>query len=150
MPPVENTCSESSWRSAGAPRPAVRAIDLVQFTLALAQSAIQYRRRKVAELILIGQTLRVKGRSHYTAPQAAEIFKSLLPLLPVRPQCLFEAFFLLHFLARYGHRKSWIFGAHLFPFRAHCWIAEDDVLLNESPHRIEGYQVILTAEPTAS
>lgn len=145
-----DSCPESIWRLDATPRPPIRAIDLLHFTMALIRSVIRYRGRKVADLILIGQTMRVSGGDRQSAPQVANTFKSLLPLLPVRPQCLFEAFFLLHFLARYGHRKSWVFGAHLFPFRAHCWIADGNVLLNEAPHRIEGYQVILTAEPAAS
>ncbi len=149
QPAASRRCPASPWRSAPDPRPAIRATDLIHFALALAQSAINYRGRKVGDLILIGQKLRVSRPNNHTAPQVGKIFKSLLPLLPARPQCLFEAFFLLHFLARYGHRGGWIFGAHLFPFRAHCWIAEGNLLLNEAPHRIEGYQVILTAEPAA-
>jgi len=140
----------SSWRSDSQPPPPVRVVDLIHFGLAFTQSALRYRDRKVGDLILIAQMLRINGRSRRSVSHVAKIFRSLLPLLPARPQCLFEAFFLLHFLARYGHRASWIFGAHLFPFRAHCWIAEGNLLLNEAPHRIEGYQIILKAEPVTS
>ncbi len=141
----------SFWKAIGVPlSPSPRVIDLIHFTVAFAQSVIRYRDHKVGALIMIAQSLKTSRRGDRTAQQAATTFRTLLPLLPVRPQCLFEAFFLLHFLARYGHRRSWIFGAHLFPFRAHCWVAERDILLNEAAHRIEDYQVILTVEPLTS
>jgi hypothetical protein len=69
-----------------------------------------------------------------------------MALMPFRPACLFNAFALLHFLDRYGLGADWVFGAQLFPFRAHCWLASDGMLLNELRHRIEDYDVVWTVE----
>lgn len=125
------------------PRPSLRHI--VRFAFALAKARIQLRDRSLADLALAAGRLGTqKPHSSITTQQASNLFRYLLSLTPFNPKCLFGSFALLHFLDRYGLSADWVFGAQLFPFRAHCWLASDGVLLNDLRHRIEDYEVIWT------
>jgi hypothetical protein len=115
----------------------------VSFMIAMATAGLSFRGRSVAGLASVADRLRTRRRrSKVTARQASNLFRYYLALTPFRPTCLFNSFALLHFLDRYGLRADWIFGAQLFPFRAHCWLASDGMLLNELRHRIEDYEVV--------
>jgi hypothetical protein len=120
--------------------------NVFRFMSALAKAGIRLRGRSVADLASVAGRLG-SGRRHdtVTAQQASNLFRYYLALTPFRPRCLFNSFALLHFLDCYGLRADWVFGAQLFPFRAHCWLASDGMLLNELRHRIEDYEVVWTA-----
>jgi hypothetical protein len=125
------------------PRPGIRHI--VRFVFALTKARIQFRDRSLADLAFAAGRLGARKRhGSITAQQASNLFRYLLSLTPFHPKCLFGSFALLHFLDRYGLGADWVFGAQLFPFRAHCWLASDGMLLNELRHRIEDYEVIWT------
>jgi hypothetical protein len=47
-------------------------------------------------------------------------------------QCLFDSLALKRFLAKYGLFPEWIFGVHLNPFAAHCWLQHGDTLVHDS------------------
>lgn len=66
-------------------------------------------------------------------------FERMSLYLPYRPSCLLRAYALLHYLSFYGRRADWVIGVQLFPFRAHCWLAVDDLLIGERAHLIEDY-----------
>jgi hypothetical protein len=120
-------------------------IDLARFLIAITNSAWRFRRRSVADLASVVASFGKKKRpSTMTVQQAANLFRHLLSLVPFNPECLFRSFALLHFLEGYGLRADWVFGVQLFPFRAHCWVAVDHLLLNERKHAIEDYEVIWT------
>jgi hypothetical protein len=122
--------------------------DIKRFAQALIQSSLRFRRRSVQELADIAQRLRVEPCAHGPdIRDVADRFQALWLWLPWRPKCLLGSFFLLHFMARYGFRADWIFGVQLFPFRAHCWIATENELLNEVPHAIEDYHIIWVSAP---
>ena len=117
----------------------------MSFLAALCRAAIGLRGRSVAELATRAQQLRTRsGTALMTAEQASNLFRYLLSFMPFTPKCLLSSYALLHFLAAHGLRADWVFGVQLFPFRAHCWVASGDLLLNELRHCIEDYAVIWT------
>lgn len=124
------------------PRPAFR--DFLHFFRALVRSIAAFRGRTLRQLGDAAERLTGKKRQGSSARAVADLFQHMLAWSPVRPKCLFESFFLLHFLDLYGIGARWFFGVQLFPFRAHCWIAVDGELLNEVPHAIENYEIIWT------
>lgn len=76
--------------------------------------------------------------------QAVRCFERLSAWLPARPACLFGSFVLLHFLWLRKLRAEWIFGVHLFPFRAHCWLAAGPCLVGAATDEVLSYTPILT------
>lgn len=146
---VDRPALESRWSdpcSSDAPRPSVA--HLARFGIAIARAGIRFPRRSLEELGSVARRLGTgKARSAVTPQQAANLFRIFLSLTPFQPECLFRSFALLHFLDSYGLRADWVFGVQLFPFRAHCWVAAGDLLLNEFAHGIEDYEVIWTVRP---
>jgi hypothetical protein len=144
--------SQCPWRGADWRDPecidtvAVTIRDGLHFFQALLTSAFAFRRKPVRDLLRHIQQLplpRTVGKSHAPAMVAAQ-FERLCLFLPFRMQCLFRSFFLLHFLRLQGHGADWVFGAGLFPFRAHCWLAVESRLVGERSHLIEFYEPLFT------
>ncbi|WP_158682180.1 lasso peptide biosynthesis B2 protein [Sphingopyxis sp. MG] len=130
-------------------RPAV--CDWIQFGRALAGATFHYRGRTLRQLATVARSLPIRPRCDDLTPgEIADLFEHMLICTPLKLECLFSSFCLLHFLSLYGFRADWIFAVQLFPFRAHCWLAIDDELLNEAPHRIEDYRVIWTVSAAAT
>ncbi|WBO24303.1 lasso peptide biosynthesis B2 protein [Sphingomonas abietis] len=134
-----------AWRDlAGAPMPSV--FLLFRFLRTLPIAAWTFRGRSVRQLI---QRVRMKDVRHPRSARHHEIsavvqaFETLCLFLPFRPQCLFRCYFLLQILERYGHTADWVFGVTLFPFEAHCWLAQGDVLIGEDAARAVQYEPIL-------
>ncbi len=128
------------------PRPTLA--HLMRFLAALIRAAIGFRGRSVAELATRVQRFEARdGPQPITPEQASNLFRHLLSFTPFTPKCLFGSYALLHFLDAHGLRADWIFGVQLFPFRAHCWVASGDLLLNELRHCIEDYAIIWTVSP---
>lgn len=125
--------------------------DWWRFGRACIRARKRFKDRSLSELGAIAQTLG-HGASPRDCPSVfhkAAVFRTMLLVLPRRPACLAECFLLLHFLDQYGLSADWVFAAHLFPFRAHCWLAVGTTLVNEAPYRIEDYHVIWTVGRTA-
>ncbi len=73
-------------------------------------------------------------------------FARLRPLFyTLRCACLLDSLTLLHFLAAEGVHPDWVFGVKTEPFDAHCWVQQDEVLLNDLPDRVRQYSPILVA-----
>lgn len=123
----------------------LRTRDVVRFIRALMSAGLRFRRRRVADLIDLAGTLAIASHALEPAAQVALRFERLVLLLPFRFQCLFRSYLLAHMLAQYGHRADWIFGVGLFPFRAHCWLAQGHVLVGEDAYRLTDYVPILIA-----
>jgi Transglutaminase-like superfamily len=58
-------------------------------------------------------------------------------------QCLFDSLALKRFLAKYGLFPEWIFGVHLNPFAAHCWLQHGDTLVHDSLDFVSRYTPIM-------
>lgn len=137
----------ADWRdpeSIDSARPSIR--EGLYFLLALGIAALAFRRRPVRDLLRHIQNLsppQTQDGHHSPAIVAAQ-FEQFCLFLPFRMQCLFRSFFLLHFLRLQGFGADWVFGAGLFPFRAHCWLAIDSHLVGERSHLIESYEPLFT------
>ena len=70
-------------------------------------------------------------------------FNQLRRLVPIDTVCLLDSFALLGFLAGRGHFPQLVFGVRLNPFAAHCWVQQDDVVLNDAVERASTYTPIL-------
>lgn len=57
--------------------------------------------------------------------------------------CLFDSVCLFNFLARYGFFPTLVFGVIGEPFRAHCWLQDGDVVLNDVVERVTAYAPIM-------
>lgn len=119
--------------------------DLGYFLRALVRAAWRFRRSSLAQMIAHAQ------RREAPTPRASHAdvavrFERLCLWLPFRIDCLFRSFFMLHFLRYYGLSADWIFGVSLFPFRAHCWLADGDLLLAERVGKVEGFTTIFQVE----
>lgn len=64
--------------------------------------------------------------------EMVEIYKILKPLfVTVKDNCLFDAFFLIEFLACYRIYPSWVFGVRLHEFYAHCWVQDGNMIYDD-------------------
>jgi hypothetical protein len=61
--------------------------------------------------------------------QLASIFVALRPFYPRRYRCMFDCLALLEFLALWNRFPNWIFGVLADPFRAHCWVQDQGLVL---------------------
>ena len=57
-------------------------------------------------------------------------------------QCLLRSLALQRFLARNGHPSTFVFGIKMHPFAAHCWIQQEDVLLNDTLETVGAFRPI--------
>lgn len=126
-----------------APSPRLR--DRTRFVRALLAAAWRFHRSSLAQMIAQVQHTR-QETPEASLPVVTARFDRLCRWLPFRIQCLFRSFFLLHFLSYYGLGADWVFGVSLFPFHAHCWLADGDLLLGERIGRVEGFAIIFKIE----
>lgn len=73
----------------------------------------------------------------------ASVFKQCRPLYNRPLVCLFDSVCLLNFLALYGFYPSIVFAVIPEPFQAHCWLQEDELILNDSLERVDAYTPIM-------
>jgi len=71
------------------------------------------------------------------------IFCQLRPIYNRQYLCLFDSLALLNFLAKYDIFPSWVFGVQSEPFSAHCWVQQDEFLLNDTVDRVGIYTPLL-------
>jgi hypothetical protein len=77
------------------------------------------------------------------ARTAIAAFNRLRPLYNRGYLCLFDSLALLLFLAKYQLFPRWTFAVQSEPFAAHCWVQEQDVVLNDTVERVQPYTPIL-------
>ena len=64
--------------------------------------------------------------------QLAQGFARCRRLVPLRPRCLPDSIAFLWFAMRRGHAPQLVFGVEAFPFTAHCWVQDGDVILTDA------------------
>ncbi|KEQ53304.1 lasso peptide biosynthesis B2 protein [Sphingobium chlorophenolicum] len=62
----------------------------------------------------------------------ARCFWQYRRLVPLRPLCLPDSIAFLWFAMRRGHAPRLVFGVEAFPFTAHCWVQDGDVVLTDA------------------
>ncbi|MDP9009053.1 MAG: lasso peptide biosynthesis B2 protein [Pseudomonadota bacterium] len=95
-------------------------------------------------------TDRRRRRAHRSVPfdidwarVLVSIFGKLRPFWNRKYLCLFDSLALLNFLARYDFFPTWVFGVQSEPFAAHCWVQQNEVLLNDTVDRVSLYTPIM-------
>lgn len=72
-------------------------------------------------------------------------YRRIVPWLPIDGACLFRSHMLRTYLRALGHDAAWVFGVSVWPFRAHCWLQVEDVVLDDEAERLSAYRPILVA-----
>lgn len=72
------------------------------------------------------------------------VFRVIRPFLYTKKnQCLLHGLTLHRFLRRYGFNPTWVIGVNIAPFGAHCWVQQNDCVLDDSPeHTLEFTPVV--------
>lgn len=70
-------------------------------------------------------------------------FRAARMLLPFKPNCLIDSLALAAFLSRRGVGCQLVFGVKLDPFAAHCWLQDDDAVLNDAADSVSTFTPIL-------
>ena len=61
------------------------------------------------------------------------------PFYPRPYLCLFDSLALINFLSHYRLRARLVFGVHLAPFDAHCWVQVEDIVLDDALDNVRDY-----------
>lgn len=121
------------------------AVDILFFLCALIRTGLRFPGRPLSRLVSDA----AEGSSRSRRPDIphalahAAKFNRMMPFLPFRPACLFGSYLMLNYLHLRHAGADWIFGAQLFPFRAHCWLAAGPHPLNDRADNIAFYAPIL-------
>jgi hypothetical protein len=129
------------WHDPPPAEDGLTASDLRRFARAFAGALLASSGRTLQALLVHAAELE-RAPSPAAPPGLASLaarFERMSLYLPFRPSCLLHALALLHFLHAHGESADWVIGVQLFPFRAHCWLAVDAMLLGERAHLIEDY-----------
>jgi hypothetical protein len=78
-----------------------------------------------------------------TMHELVTIFHLLRPYYMREYLCRFDSLALIEFLAHYHQFPSWVFGVKVEPFGAHCWVQEDDCLLNDTIDYVRRFTPIM-------
>ena len=131
-----------------APRLGARLAPRVGFAVAVTQARLTSsslaclvaRHRALRQEAAVGGARPANGADLYTLSAS---FNRLRRLVPIDTVCLLDSFALLRFLAGQGHFPQLIMGVRLNPFAAHCWVQQDDMVLNDAVERASTYTPIL-------
>jgi hypothetical protein len=80
-----------------------------------------------------------------TAIGLAQRFAQHRSRLPFKNICLAESFALHAILNRHGYGADLVIGVRLNPFGAHCWLQQEDCVLNDNCDHISQFTPILIA-----
>ncbi|MBL8552251.1 MAG: lasso peptide biosynthesis B2 protein [Hyphomonadaceae bacterium] len=92
---------------------------------------------------------RMNARTHVRlatleeARAAIAAFHGARSWYPRSYNCLFDCVAMLAFLRSSGLRATWVFGARLYPFAAHCWLEVEDVALGEDIAHLRAFTPLL-------
>lgn len=70
-------------------------------------------------------------------------FRAARRLVPLAPNCLVDSLSLSALLCSRGVRCDLVFGVKLEPFAAHCWLQNDDAVLNDAADSVSTFTPIL-------
>jgi hypothetical protein len=78
--------------------------------------------------------------------ELARAFEAASPWLPWQGACVFRSFMLMRLLSRAGvHDLHWVFGVKTWPFSAHCWVQQGDVVLSDYAENLPRFSPIFAA-----
>lgn len=117
--------------SASAPRSSL--IMAAEIVALVAQARRCVRRRSLGQNLENLACRRTRLSGSPTAPVAdlARHFHRYRHLLPGEGTCLPDSLALLWFVMRRRHQPKLVFGVEAYPFAAHCWVQQGDVVLSD-------------------
>ncbi|MGH8294817.1 MAG: lasso peptide biosynthesis B2 protein [Steroidobacteraceae bacterium] len=132
-------------------RPKVRAAHLLRFGRCCLRAQLSLKLRPIQSIVqaVRDRKARRASRGRQDADPArlralVTAFERLRPLFYTRrAACLLDSLTLLHFLSAEGIHPDWVFGVKTEPFDAHCWLQQDEAVLNDVPDRVRQYSPIL-------
>jgi hypothetical protein len=77
--------------------------------------------------------------------RAVALFRAARRLVPAAPGCLHDSIALRLFLRRRGVAADLVIGAKLYPFGAHCWLQDGDLVLNDTLAAARDFTPLLVA-----
>lgn len=117
--------------------------------LACARAACLLRHHKIEAIVA---SVRRQANANTGRPfdqqrisNLVSIFNRFRSYFPHDYVCLFDSLALLKFLSFYGYHPVWIFGVSAEPFMAHCWLQQDEMVLNDTLAAVRSYRIIMTA-----
>lgn len=72
----------------------------------------------------------------------ARRYLSARRFVPVKGNCLLDSLALLRLLGPARHGAMLVFGVKLHPFAAHCWVQEDDLVLNDRLENVASFSPV--------
>lgn len=104
-----------------------------------------YSMQRVAHSVRNRKNRRGQSRTmpRATLCELVAIFHYLRPFYVTKYLCLYDSLALVEFLAAYRCYPQWTFGVTAEPFGAHCWVQEQDLVLNDTVERIGRYTPIM-------
>jgi hypothetical protein len=83
------------------------------------------------------------GTNFESAARVARAHRGAAYIWSERDRCLPSALALMEDLIRGGVHARFVFGVHLDPFLAHCWVEVEGLLVRDDPDRVRAFQPIL-------
>jgi hypothetical protein len=126
-------------------RPTVRRLWGVLTAVGAARRRL--RRRPIGETVEQVRARRPVAKGEVDRAALSEetaAFHRLRPLHPADRRCLLDSLALLTYLARRGLHPRWTFGVRLDPWKAHCWVEHDGMVLNDTLEEVAQFTPILT------
>lgn len=80
-----------------------------------------------------------------TPAHALGQFRTARRFIPIAPNCLYDSLALCRFLQRRGICADLVIGAKLYPFGAHCWLQQGEIVLNDSLAYARDFEPVLVA-----
>lgn len=128
----------------------MRTADMIEMARAAAGAAWSLRFRSIetqASLIARQRASRARDSPAMDPPRlrsAVATYEKLRPLFfTARDKCLLDTYALLRFLAGRGLFPQGVIGVRTKPFRAHAWVQQGDLVLNDQRENVARFTPIL-------
>lgn len=116
--------------------------DAPEIAAAVLHVAVAYRARGLSRIVGRKPPL-ARRRPAPALEETLDRFHRWVPFAPVSGKCLLRAFMLRRVLHRSGHPHDWVFGVTLWPFKAHCWLQADGLVLDDTVENVAAYRPIM-------
>ena len=146
--PTVRPTSAIALRGNIVPRPRVNGIHVLVFCWACIKALFDIKFKSMVSTVRRIQVRKLRnceiGKERSDLVELVRVFRFLTPLLyTAKDRCLFDSLALVEFLAAYKWFPTWTLGVTTRPFRAHSWVQNEALILNDRLETIELYSPIL-------
>ncbi|WP_293680664.1 lasso peptide biosynthesis B2 protein [uncultured Phenylobacterium sp.] len=104
--------------------------------------ALAYRSHSLSQIV--SRTVAPRARlATSTLEETLNRFQRWIPYAPVSGKCLLRSFMLRRVLQQHGHPHDWVFGVTVWPFKAHCWLQAESLVLDDTAENVVAYRPIM-------